>query len=231
MLPSLKDLLPYLILVLVMVLGITSAYKDTKEKDELPKHFNKAVYAMFILLFILSALEIRQSTIVDRPYWYHGEIQGSEMEEPAFKLGGARFIPSDELETIFNLVGDPIKVWIYDGKLQLYAIIRNENGKQIVAVTGNNFVINPNTVSDFNYDEDSLEVLDKKGDVVLQVQMQNDGVLFCGIFHLIEGGKIALGNNVIEIRPPGDELETTFNKIFKYPGEDNLGVRVPVKTP
>ena len=97
----------------------------------------------------------------------------------------------------------------------------------MASVTGNRFVVNPNTVSDYNYDEDSLEVLDKKGNVVLQIQMECDGVLFCGIFNLKDGSKFAIGNNVIETRPPGEPLQVSFDRIFVYPGKDNLGVRVP----
>jgi len=169
--------------------------------------------------------DIYSSGYIEREYWFKGEIQGSELDTPAFKIGSARFIPSGELETIFDLVGDPIKVWIYDGKLNLYTIVRDRNGKQMVAVIGNTFVINPNTVSDFNYDEDALEVLDGNGNVVLQIQMEEDGVMFCGIFHCKDGSKIAIGNNIIEIRNPGQELTMEFERIFVYPGEHNLGVR------
>ena len=95
----------------------------------------------------------------------------------------------------------------------------------MVSVIGNSFVINPNTVSDYNSDDNSLEVLDQSGDVILQIQMQEDGVLFCGKFNTKNGGKFGIGNNIIETRPAGQELEIHFDKIFIYPGKDNLGLR------
>jgi hypothetical protein len=229
MLPTLKEMVPYLILGIALIQGSMSIYERVRRRKGLSlfKHFNKIQYALVILLCIVGALQVHYSSFVERQFWYQGSIQGSEIDDPAFKLGDAKIIPSDDLKILFTLVGDPLEVWIHDGKLQLFTIVRNENGKQMVAVTGNNFVINPNTVSDFNYDENSLEVLNKKGDVVLQIQMQNDGVLFCGIFNLIDGSKVALGNNIIEIRFPGENLQTSFEKLFKYPGKHNLGVRIP----
>jgi len=123
------------------------------------------------------------------------------------------------------MAGDPLKVWIYDGKLQLFTIVRNQKGEQMVSVIGNNFVVNPNIISDFNYDSDALEILDKKGDVILQIQMQEDGILFFGKFYLKDGSRVGIGNNIIETRPVGEELTLTTERIFIYPGKNNLGVR------
>jgi len=212
-------------IILATALALVVVFKDSYFKKKTPKYFNIVIYSLIIGIGVANVIDVSMSGYIDRTYWFTGEIQGSNFDTPTLKIGSARFVLSSELETIFDLVGDPIKVWIYDGKLQLYTIVRDENGKQMVAVMGNNFIINPNTVSDFNYDEDAIEVLDKNDDVVLQIQMENDGILFCGKFHCKDGRKVAIGNNEIEIRIPGQELIMEFEPIFVYPGEHNLGVR------
>lgn len=224
-------MIKYLSAILVAILGIITVYKNrgrdkkARSKNIIIKHLTKITYFLIILILITDFYDVYTSGYVERQYWYQGEIQGSELDTPALKIGSAKFILSGELETIFDLVGDPIKVWIYQGKLHLYTIVRDRNGDQMVAVIGNTFVINPNTVSDFNYDEDALEVLDRNGDVILQIQMEKDGVLFCGKFYCKDGSRVAIGNNVIEIRNPGQELTTKFERMFVYPGKNNLGVR------
>lgn len=218
-------MIKYVSIILIGVLALATYFKDTHFKDGTPNYFNLGIYLLIIGVLAANIYDVYESGYIERAYWFKGEIQGSELDTPAFKIGSAKLIPSGELETIFDLVGDPIKVWIYDGKLHLYTIVRDRSGRQMVAVIGNTFVINPNTVSDFNYDEDALEVLDQNGNVVLQIQMEEDGVLFCGIFHCRDGRKVAIGNNVIEIRNPEQELTTEFERIFVYPAKDNLGVR------
>ncbi len=214
----------YAVLFLIVGFSIATYYKDTKKEEELPASFNKGIYTLLILTLIFSVIDIRQDSYVERQFWYQGEIQGSQIDIPAIKLGDAIFT-SSELKTFFNISGDPINLWIRDGELKLYTIVRNKNGDQMVAVIGNNFVVNPNTVSDFNYDEEALEVLDNKGDVVLQIQMEDDGVLFSGKFWTDDGTRVGIGYNVIEKSDAQGNLDLTFPRIFVYPGKNNLGLR------
>jgi hypothetical protein len=71
-----------------------------------------------------------------------------------------------------------------------------------------------------------LEVIDKSGDVVFQIQMQKDGVLYCGKFCTTDDLHVAIGNNQIEWLPADKPLTLNFDRIFKYPRQINLGIRV-----
>lgn len=67
-------------------------------------------------------------------------------------------------------------------------------------------------------------------EVILQVEFDGECVNFAGIFYHEDGSKVAIGpglhgGGVIEIRPPDEEIEIQFEKIFKYPSELHPGER------
>ena len=215
----------YLGLGSAFILMLYEAYLNNKYMDKIiPPNFHYFKYALIFSLFIFGGLDI-YTTRFNTSNWHHGEISGSELDTPVLKLGSANFVPQGELETLFQWADDPIQIWCYDGKLQLTSIVRNKNGEIVVQISGNKFIVNPNTISDFNYDSRALEVLDKSGDVVFQIIMQKDGVLYCGKFYTLSGTSYAIGTNAFEVRPENTPLETNFEKILLYPRWRNLGIR------
>jgi len=80
---------------------------------------------------------------------------------------------------------------------------------------------NPNLIFDRNFDEKAVGVINQKGEVVLQIEFDGESVQFAGIFYREDGWRIALGYSIIELRPPGQKLETSFPPIFKYPSKDH----------
>ena len=106
------------------------------------------------------------------------------------------------------------------------AIIRNEAGKIIAKIDANQWTINPNLLFDRNFDDRAVEVVDAKGNVVLQATMVEDGVSFTGVFYREDGWRVAIGESAFELKPPGVELETHFDPIFNYPSTNHPGERI-----
>jgi len=161
---DLEVLIPFL----VFFIACLSFYQDNKFKDKAtPKRQQYYRYGLFVLTLLISIGSIIQLEYIDRPYWYKGEIEGSIVAEPKLWYGESSYTCNCGVDFMF--VEDPINVYTHNGKTMLSTIVRNEKGVMIASVMGNTFVVNPNIISDFNYDDSALEVLNKDGDIILQV--------------------------------------------------------------
>lgn len=219
-------MLKYLITVVTALLAILAVFKDHFFPKGVPSEYVALYVTLIIMLSGYQVIQIYNESKKEQYFEYSGTIKGSTIEYPALKIGSAIFRPSDNFTgPLFNIDGDPIRVWLEDGVLQLHTIIRDRKGNIAAVWLGNEFKINPNSIFDYNYDDRALEVLDEYGDVILQVQMENDGVLFAGKFYRKDGWRLGIGYNFIELQPPDKELELKFEPIFKYLGKDNLGIR------
>jgi hypothetical protein len=155
-----------------------------------------------------------------------GKLENESIVYPSIKLGTANFVwQGPEEEPMFKIGNDSIRVWIVNRELKISTVIRDESGKIIARIEANEWQVNPNLIFDRNFDETAVEVINEKGEVVLQAKYDGESVLFAGIFYREDGSRVALGYNVIEIRPPGEPLQTSFSPIFKYPSSSHPGER------
>lgn len=161
---------------------------------------------------------------------YSGEIsrklEAPDIQYPSIKLGTAKLIwQGPEGEPAILIGDDPIRVWIEDGELKISTVIRDKDGKIIAKLEANEWQVNPNLIFDRNFDDRAVEVINEEGEVILQADFDGESVVFAGIFYLEDGSRVAIGENVIERRPPGEELQTSFDLIFKYPSRMHPGER------
>lgn len=219
-------MIKYIVLFVTFIIAALGVLQNYLFPDGVSLDYVILAIALLIILFGYQTINTYQENKQSQYLQYSGEITGTNIEIPALKIGTARFIPNNLSDPVFDIDGDPIRVWIEDGKLQLHAIIRNRNGDIVATIFGNQFRVNPETIFDYNYDRNAIEVIDEYGDVILQVQMEEDGVLFCGKFYRKDGSRVAIGNNYIEVRPAGVSIELSFSPIFRYLGKDNLGKRL-----
>lgn len=220
-----SDLLSIIILFIISLIGI---FKDYLFKNEMSIWL---VGALIVCSISVAAFQIRsllKRIKQERYTLYAGKITGKEkLEYPAIKIGTSTLEWTvKEGEPIICIGNDPIIIWLENSKLNISALIRNEEGKITAKIDANQWTINPNLVFDRNFDKRAVEVIDEKGDVVLQAIMEEDGVSFAGIFYRDDGWRIAIGENVFELKPPRVELETKFKPIFKYPSTLHPGDRI-----
>lgn len=115
----------------------------------------------------------------------------------------------------------------YDnGHILITTFVRDQQGKWIVHIEKNHWTVNPNTsiCMDKNFTRDSLEVLDGRGHVVLQVRFYPDRVSVQGIWFNDNG----VGQEIVAtpqgawrtqilIPSRGTEDEILIPTLFKYP--------------
>ena len=185
------------------------------------------IFMILIGSFATNAYILWQEEAMEKYSKFSGTISGTkDIEYPSIKLGTAKFVwKGPEGEPIIRIGNDSIKVWIEDGELKISTVIRDETGKIIAKLEANEWQVNPNLIFDRNFDTKAAEVINQKGEVVLQAEFDGESVLFAGIFYREDGWRVALGYNVIEIRPPGESLQISFPPIFKYPSEIHPGER------
>ncbi|MCK5477020.1 MAG: hypothetical protein KAI55_03795 [Candidatus Aenigmarchaeota archaeon] len=138
---------------------------------------------------------------------------------------------------------DGLDIWIEDDKLKISSTIRDESEQIIAKLEANEWQVNPNKIFDRNFDNKGIEVIDDKGDVILQADIKGydklqDGseavvVKFRGVFTHPDGWRFILGgddgirNSFMQtISPSLNETRIHFDKIFKYPSELHPGERI-----
>jgi hypothetical protein len=130
-----------------------------------------------------------------------------------------------------------LTIAVKDGQVVVSCLIRSEDGSAVAELIENEWKVNPHNSFDRNYSKDALEVRDKSGDIVLQVNVLSDRVQFQGKFFDGKGNGFGIGKGVdpdtgqvggiFEItgwRRP--RLTMSIQPMFRYPSERHLGERV-----
>jgi len=100
-----------------------------------------------------------------------------------------------------------------DEEVKVSTLIRDQNGTIVAVLTDNEWKVSPPPVTfDRNYTKDMLEVIDGKGNVVLQVRVLKDRIQLNGVFYDSHG-------NGIVIFPPEESDRGT-----KFPKDEHVGV-------
>jgi len=219
------DLLSIIFMLIISLIGI---FRDYFFKDE-----TSVLVVIALITCSISVVSFQINSLLNRikrekHAQYAGRITGKErLEYPAIKIGASTLVwTGKEGEPTIRIGNDPTVIWLENGKLMISAMIRNEAGKITAKIDANQWTINPNLLFDRNFDDRAVEVVDAKGNVVLQAMMVEDGVSFAGVFYREDGWRIAIGESAFELKPSGVELETHFDPIFNYPSTNHPGERI-----
>jgi hypothetical protein len=124
-----------------------------------------------------------------------------------------------------------LKVEAVDGVVKVSTAVRDENGKNVAEIIRNEWKVSPppNTW-DRNYNNNSLEVKDGRGDIVLQVSVLSDRVRVQGKWRTgkysgISFVKSPAGDGALmdTLGPGKGEFSTNIKPMFKYPSLLHLG--------
>jgi hypothetical protein len=223
-----KMSLPILLLVLTFVVAVLGLIVERYFKDRVPSWLFIVFIAILSVSLVAAVYQQRQDDLSAQYAATSGKLSGGlenkTITYPILKVGTAEFVwKGPEGGPMFVIGNDPITVWIENGELKVNLTLRDQSGSIVTKIVANEWQVNPNLIFDKNFDDKSFEVIDVKGDVVLQMVFDGTSVQFCGKFYQSDGRRIGIGNNVIEIRLPGQEMQLTFAPIFKYPSSEYPG--------
>lgn len=167
-----------------------------------------------------------------------GELRDKSIIYPVVKVGNASFIYSGKTgNPLFVFGEDPLKVWIEDGQLKISTTIRDETGKIVANIEANEWQVSQNRdlVYDRNFDKKAIEVIDAKGNVILQAQFDGEAVQIAGIFSRGDGWRVAVGpaeavgiteGGGVFVNIPPNGTPPAFKPLFKYPSDEHKGERL-----
>jgi len=135
---------------------------------------------------------------------------------------------------IFHFIEvNDIVIEVEDGQLKLSTKIRDKKGQIIAEIIKNEWKVNPQNSWDRNYSQNSLEVRDTTGDIVLQVKLVEDRLQFQAKLYDSTGRGFAIGKSfgpekrggIIEQTNPNHPnlIIVSIKPMFKYPSELHLG--------
>ncbi len=139
-------------------------------------------------------------------------------------------LPNPTLMAFFEKYG--LKIELIDGRLMVSTRVRNRKAQFVAENIRNEWKVAPAPRAwDRNYNENSLEVKDEDGRIVLQVRVLSGVVQVQGEWWIDEQNGLRLGTDdwgaVMSITPNGYDAEfeskSPIQPLFKYPIETHLG--------
>lgn len=211
---------PIIVALALALFGIFAAYAPGWLRPWL-------VAAIIICLFLGTGVQIylvRSRTKKERQAKWTGKLRSpskSNEEFPIVELGKSRLVWKGEPDKpIFDLAGEPLFLRLADGEALLSVVIRDEHGAVLATISDNEWFVAPSKALDRNFNENSLEVVDFKGDIVFQVQLDGAHARLAGRFYSKEGGPVF-------IEPWLHAVQGRRGSLFKYPSSEHYGELSP----
>lgn len=132
----------------------------------------------------------------------------------------------EQVGAIFDEID--LKVNKQSGNVTASVNVRGPDGRLLARLVDNEWQVNnPPDVFDRNYSEDTVEVVNSKGDVVLQLQLMGNTVRLNGVFYSKKGGGVII-SHLAKWRAQflfmnEAYLPSHIIPIFKYPSQLHLG--------
>jgi hypothetical protein len=181
--------------------------------------FKLRAAALIVMYVFTAAIAVFQMYIqfqVDFKNQYDGILSSpiiSTSTEPAFVFGdvvlnwnGASDTPQFELED-----GDYFEESMIGGKVNITLQIRDKNGNLIGDIINNHWrIYSPQFILDRNFNSNSLEIKDLKGDITFQVRLEGNKVYLAGYFYPKSGN-----GQKLFIQPWVEDI------MFLYPSIEN----------
>jgi len=107
-------------------------------------------------------------------------------------------------------------------------ILRDESGRMVAEIERNEWKVRPSIVWDRNYNDNSLEVINEAGDVVLQIVVLPDRIRVQAVWYDKSGNFFEMVKSPDPNRPGGLFVRKPSSPIkifpiFMYPSERHLG--------
>jgi len=213
----------YFLIILMFALALLGLLKEHLPiKQKVP-----IVTLLVVFLVAATVLQIYQEYQTARKEWqkkWSGRLQSpikSDQKHPVLTMGGSGLVWWGEPnKPILKVADEPLTVSLNNGKAELSLVIRDKNGIILASIRNNEwFVAQPPVTLDRNFNENSLEAIDSKGQVIFQVQIHGEEVRLAGDFYSINENINSVGP--ASLRPWLSEAPS--GRLFKYPSSEHHG--------
>ena len=187
----------YFLVILTLLLALLGLMKEhLPQKSKVP-----VIILLVVFLIISTGFQLYQEYRDNKKEWqskWSGQLTSpvkSSKKHPVLKLGQSGLAWTGEPnKSIISVAGEPLTINLNDGRAELSLVVRDKNGIVLAAIRNNEWFVAPPPVTlDRNFNENSLEVIDSKGEIIFQVQVYGEEVHFAGNFYNIDGvGPISL---------------------------------------
>ncbi|MBU4262555.1 MAG: hypothetical protein KKC76_11925 [Proteobacteria bacterium] len=245
--------------IVLIILTVFIAILGWLKTDTTTKKFK--VIAIFVLLiigviqFLLNrkvheekASKTYSGTLKtqDRGFYLNPKIKRLELGWTLEKRGMG-FLFKNQITDIFTVADNPkvpylrffrdLSVDINEktNNLLVSMILRDRSGSLIANLVNNEWkVAPPPKTFDRNYNDNTLEIISEKGEVILQVRILGDAVQLNGIFYSADGFGVEIfpappqakekgAVAGMHILGPDTPLDNILEPIFMYPSENHIG--------
>lgn len=193
-----------------------------------------AIGVIVVIAFLTFIVSLAQENQRQRVAWqskWSGLLQSASRDTsataPVLSLGGGEsklIYGGDPTKPLFDLAGEPLFINLVDGEARLSVVVRDDSGIFLAGIRENEWSVARQATLDRNFNRDTLEVVDRKGEVVFQVQIKGAEVRLAGRFYTRDGqGPMSIGPWIHDIE--GREGQT----LFRYPSEQHPGELARVK--
>jgi len=211
----------YFLVILTFVIALIGLMNDYLK----PKKKKRMLFVLALLLLVTTVSQIYFEYQTTQKEWqakWSGRLYSkvkTQKKFPVLKLGAAYInwagAPN---EPMLSLAGEPLTISLVDSRVEVSIVVRDKNGIVLAAIRNNEWFVAPPPVTlDRNFNENSLEIINSKGEVIFQVQVFAEQVSIAGTFYNIKGeGANNIGPSLSD-KPSG--------RLFKYPSSEHPGER------
>ena len=209
---------------------ITWLIKDT------PLKLKIGITILILIALIGQVFTIRAKQQRQQIAKYSGVLKGPALTllsprqniYPKLKLGNSNaflFWQGPQGQPIFRMFKDnELVIWIEDGRLKVSTQIRNSHGELVTEIIGNEWKLRKDNLWDRNYDKNTLEVRDAKGDVILQIVLQEDYIQLAAKMYSRDGAGFGIGSTTFTQEDIRRHEEKSFKIVAASDGPKEIMV-------
>jgi hypothetical protein len=161
-------------------------------------------------------------------------IEGERVNEVKIQIGNSTVFLSDA-----KVIDDVLRAWsndhfiveMHNGDVLVSTKIRDDHGNVVGELNKNEWKVAPFPGTwDRNYTNDRLEIIDQRGNVVLQVRVLPGTVQIQGVWQVTISGVLTHfvlaeipGGATVATCPVIEQCRAKIQPIFRYPSERHLG--------
>jgi hypothetical protein len=236
----------YILLIISLVLCVL----DRKEIFD-KKIFRKPIKtrALLIILLIITFNFFGIKKLIDDNFnskyeKNYGSINSASVRQPIFfKTGDKKVeIPNGVFDLAefdpANFGNNILRIWVENNRIKIDVDIKNQANYLVCQIRNNEWKLNEGNYFDRNFDDNALEIKDKKsGNIVLQIDLSKKDILCVQAILPSTDSTVAIINGcdapvmvIMSMLNTDDSVEKLLKimpiiPIFKYPSGLNKGVR------
>ena len=164
------------------------------------------------------------------------KLEAKDYDSYRLDLGGAaaEVSSTEEIPTRdMKINGIPFSVALFKKKLLLTTQLYDMHGNLLFQIKNGSWSVKKDRIFSLNYDKYGLEIMNNRGHIVLQIELEKNKILVSGVFFLEDSVVLISRGNLENIqysdKDVNKKINIHLNRIhpnFKHHGEGYLGKRL-----